>query len=130
LAADSTKSLGRALIEQKSPSVNIILNYRARAMRTSVIRVNETMVNYVSVWLIKVVTTSTSHYNDFDLKAKSINIATKIIGPHDVAAAGNCTITVESESEPVSSSNPPANIWLDEGKVVFSVIVAEVRVSV
>jgi len=130
VVTDSTESLGRVFIEQESPSVYIILNYRVRAMRTSVIQVNNITVNYVSVWLIRVVTNSASHYNDFDLKAKSFSIQTNTTGPYAVTGAGYCTISVESESEPVSPSNPPANIWLDEGKVVFSVIVAEVRVSV
>lgn len=123
VVTDSTESLGRVFIEQESPSVYIILNYRVRAMRTSYLNVNGTMVNYVSVWLIRVVTDSTSHYNDFDLKAKSINITTNTFGPFDVA--GNYPIYVESDSE--SSS---ATISLGSGKVVFSVIVAEVRVSV
>ena len=120
----SAESLGRVFIEQKSPSVNIILNYRVRAMRTSYLNVNGTRVNYVSVWLIRVVTNWASHYNDFDLKAKSLSIQTNTIDP-GVSVTNNCTISVESDSE--SSS---ATISLDPGKVVFSVIVAEVRVSV
>lgn len=124
VVTDSTESLGRVFIEQESPSVYIILNYRVRAMRTSYLNVNGTMVNYVSVWLIKVVTNSASHYNDFDLKAKSLSIQTNTIDP-GVSVTNNCTISVESDSE--SSS---ATISLGSGKVVFSVIVAEVRVSV
>jgi hypothetical protein len=130
VVTDSTKSLGRALIEQKPALVDITLNYRVRAMRTSYLNVNGTWVNYVSVWLIRVVTSYSTHLHDFDLKAKSVEIETNTIGPKNVASAGNCTISVESGSEPVSSSNPPADIWLGSGKVVFSVIVAEVRVSV
>ena len=125
VVTDSAESLGRVFIEQESPSVNVILNYRVRVMRTSYLNVNGTMVNYVSVWLIRVVTDSASHINDFDLKARSVSIETNTIGPYDVAGAGNCTISVESDSE--SSS---ATISLDPGKVVFSVIVAEVKVSV
>lgn len=124
VVTDSTKSLGRGFIEQKSPSVNIILNYRVRTMRTSYLNVNGTMVNYVSVWLIRVVTNSASHINDFDLKAKSLSIQTNTIDP-GVNVTSNCIISVESTSE--SSS---ATISLDPGKVIFSVIVAEVKVSV
>jgi len=130
VVTDSTKSLGRALIEQKPALVDITLNYRVRAMRTSCLNVSGTMVNYVSVWLIRVVSDSTSHYSNFDLKARCSNITTYTKGPYNVTTAGNYPITVESESEPVSPSNPPVDIWLDKGKVVFSVIVAEVRVSV
>jgi cbb3-type cytochrome oxidase subunit 3 len=124
VVTDSAESLGKVFIEQESPSVNIILNYRVRAMRTSYLNVNGTMVNYVSVWLIRVVTNSASHINDFDLKAKSLSIQTNTIDP-GVSVTSNCTISVESDSE--SSS---ATISLDPGKVVFSVIVAEVKVSV
>ena len=124
VVTDSTESLGRVFIEQESPSVYIILNYRVRAMRTSYLNVNGTMVNYVSVWLIRVVTNWASHYNDFDLKAKSLSIQTSTIDP-GVSVTNNCTISVESNGE--SSS---ATISLGSGKVVFSVIVAEVRVSV
>jgi len=125
IVTDSAKSLGRALIEQESASVTITLNYRVRAMRTSYLNVSGTMVNYVSVWLIRVVTNSVSYFNDFDLKARCSNIETNTIGPYNVTAAGNYPIIVESDSE--SSS---ATIALGSGKVVFSVIVAEVQVSV
>jgi cbb3-type cytochrome oxidase subunit 3 len=122
----STESLGRALIKQESNFVSITLSYRTRAMRTSYLYVNETWVNYVSVWLIKVVTEyPTTHIHDFDLKARCIDIETNTSDPYNVTSGGYCTITVESEGE--SSS---AQVGLDAGKVVFSVIVAEVKVSV
>lgn len=124
IVTDSTKSLGRALIEQKPNFVNITLSYRARAMRTSYLNVNGTKVNYVSIWLIRVVTNSASHIKNFDLKAKSLGIQTSSIDP-GVSVTSNCTISIESESESRS-----ATISLNPGKVVFSVIVAEVQVSV
>jgi hypothetical protein len=124
VVTDSTESLGRALIEQKPALVDITLNYRVRAMRTSYLNVNGTWVNYVSVWLIRVVTSSSTHLHDFDLKAKSLSIQTSTTDP-GVSVTSNCVINVESDTE--SSS---ATISLDSGKVVFSVIVAEVRVSV
>ncbi len=124
VVTESTESLSRVFIEQESSSANIILNYRTRAMRTSYLNVNGTWVNYVSVWLIKVVTSSTSHINDFDLKAKSLSIQTNTIDP-GVSVTGDCIISVESGSESRS-----ATVSLGSGKVVFSVIVAEVQVSV
>ena len=122
----STESLGRVLVEQGWGLVNVTLSYRVRAMRTSVIEVDGTMVNYVTIWLVKVVTGyPTTHIHSFDLKAKCIDIETNTFGPYDVTNADYCTITVESEGEPSY-----VQIGLDAGKVVFSVVVAEVRVSV
>ncbi|RLI47209.1 hypothetical protein DRO69_01140 [Candidatus Bathyarchaeota archaeon] len=124
VVTDSTESLSRVLVEQEPNFVNITLSYRTRAMRTSYLNVNGTMVNYVSVWLIRAVMSAASHYNSFDLKAKSLNIQTSTIDP-GVNATSSCTINVASENESDS-----ATISLDPGKVIFSVIVAEVQVSV
>jgi len=124
----STESLGRVLVEQGWGLVSVTLSYRARAIRTSVIEVNGTTVNYVTIWLIKVVTEyPTTHIHTFDLRARCINIETNNVGPYNVNSADYCTITVESEGE-----SSYAEIGLDAGaeKVVFSVVVAEVRVSV
>ena len=126
IVTGGTESLGRVFIEQGLGLVSITLSYRARAIRTSVIEVNGTKVNYVTIWLIKIVTEyPTTHIHDFDLKARCESIETNTVGPYDVTSADNCTITVESEGE--SSS---AQVGLDAGKVVFSVVVAEVKVSV
>jgi hypothetical protein len=126
IVAGSTESLGRVLIEQGFGSVNVTLSYRARAIRTSVIEVNGTMVNYVTTWLIKIVTeSSATHIRNFDLRARCIDIETNTFGPYNVTDTDYCTINVESEGETSS-----AQIGLDEGKVVFSVVVAEVRVGV
>jgi len=126
IVARSTESLGRVFIEQGLGVVSVTLSYRARAIRTSVIEVNSTMVNYVTIWLVKVVTVyPTTHIHDFDLRVKCISIKTNTVGPYDVTGADYCTITVDSEGE--SSS---AQVGLDLGKVVFSVVVAEVKVSV
>ncbi|MFB0501272.1 MAG: hypothetical protein ACETVP_02265 [Candidatus Bathyarchaeia archaeon] len=123
----STESLGRVLIEQGSGLVDVTLSYRARVIRTSVIEVNGTMVNYVTVWLVEVVTVEaypTTHIHSFDLRARCVSIKTNTVGPYDVTGAEYCTITVESKGE--SSS---AQVGLVAGKVVFNVVVAEVKVS-
>jgi len=128
IVTGSTESLGRVLMEQGSGLVDVTLSYRARAIRTSVIEVNGTNVNYVTIWLIRVAPypdSPTTHIHNFDLRAKCIDVKTTTFGPYDVAGAGYCTITVVSGGE--SSS---AQVGLDSGKVVFSVVVAEVKVSV
>jgi hypothetical protein len=124
VVTDSTESLSRVLVGQEPNFVNITLSYRIRAMRTSYLKVNGTMVNYVSVWLIRTVMNPAFHYYNFDLKVKSLNIQTSTIDP-GVTATNSCTINVASENESDS-----ATISLDPGKVIFSVIVAEVQVSV
>jgi hypothetical protein len=126
IVTGSTESLGKALIEQGPGSVNITLSYRARAIRTSVIEVNGTDVNYVSIWLVKVAPFPeylTTHIHTFDLRAKCIDIETNTFGSYDVSGT-DCTITVESEGE-----SWPAQIGLKSGKVVFSVVIATVKVS-
>jgi len=124
VVTDSTESLGRALVEQNPALVDITLSYRVRAMRTVYLNVNGTWVNYVSIWLIRVVTSSSTHLHDFDLKAKSLSIQTNTIDP-GVSVTSNCIISVESSSESGS-----ATVSLDSGKVIFNVRVAEVKVSV
>ncbi len=128
IVTGSIESLGRALIEQGLGSVNVTLSYRARVIRTAVIEVNGTDVNYVSIWLVDVAPFPeylTTHIHTFDLRAKCIDVETNTFGSYDVAGADHCTITVKSEGE--SSS---AQIGLEAGKVVFSVVIARVKVSV
>jgi len=128
IVTGSIESLGRALIEQGPGSVNVTLSYRVRVIRTSVIEVNGTDVNYVSIWLVEVAPFPeylTTHIHTFDLRAKCIDVETNTFGSYDVAGADHCTITVKSEGE--SSS---AQIGLEAGKVVFSVVIARVKVSV
>jgi hypothetical protein len=128
VVAGSTESLGKALIEQGPGWVNVTLSYRARAIRTSVIEVNDIDVNYVSIWLIKVAPFpeySTTYIHNFDLRAKCIDIETNTFGSYNVTGTDPCTITVKSEGE--SSS---AQIGLEPGKVVFSVVIATVKVSI
>jgi len=126
IVGGNAESLSRVFIEEKLGLASVTLSYRARAIRTSVIEVNGTMVNYVAIWVIKVVTEySATYIHDFDLKARCIDIETDTFGPYNVTNADYCTIAVESEDEPSY-----VQIGLDAGKVVFSVVVAEVRVSV
>lgn len=129
VVTDITKTLGRGIIEQKSNLVSIILSYRTRAMRTSYLNVNGTWINYVSVWLIKVVSTDASYIGDFDLKARCNDIETSTLGPFEVPSGGACQISVEAESWGETETDS-ATISLDPGRVVFSVVVAEVEVKV
>jgi len=130
LVVESTDSYGRAVVEQKAQQagwVTITLDYRVRAMRTSVINVTGTLVNYVDIWVIKLVTRDTSpwsYVHDFDLKARCLSVQTN--STETQVLGSNATISVQIGNAPSSS----ADILLVSGKVVFNVIVAEVQVSV
>ena len=123
IVTEGTESLGRALIEQELGWVNITLSYRTRVMKASVIEVGGTNVTYVNVWVVKVVGNWSTYIHTFDLKARCLDVKTTSIGTFNVT--DNATITVQLGSEPPQSET----IELDPGKVVFNVIVAEVKVS-
>ena len=122
IVTEGTESLGRALIGQELGWVTITLSYRTRAMRASVIKVNGTDVNYVNVWIVKVVGNWSTYIHTFDLKAKCLDVKTSALSVD--ASVENCTIRVQSGGESDSTVIP-----LDPGKVVFNVIVAEVEVT-
>ncbi len=133
LIVGSVGSYGRAVVEQSAQSglVTITLDYRVRAMKTSVITVDGTPVNYVDIWVIKLVTSSTetipwSYIHDFDLKARCLGVQTISYKWPTSISSGNATVSVQIGSSVSSSSN----ISLVAGEVVFNVIVAEVQVSV
>ena len=97
-------------------------------MRTSVVDVNGTPVNYVDIWIIKLVAMETvthpwSYVHDFNLKARCLGVRTNST---ETQVLNNTTISVQIGSD----TSPPENISLVTGKVVFNVIVAEVQVSV
>jgi len=116
-----TESFGRALVKQEPGWVNIILNYRVRAVRTSVVN----GVNYVDILIIRIDVTKLSMYTgDFDLVARNIGITTKSSGIYDVTG-NNCTVSVSlgGQSSYVTIDLVP------NGEVVFNFVVAEVQVT-
>ncbi len=128
LIVGSTGSYGRAVVEQQTGWVVVTLDYRVRAMRTSVIEVDGENVNYVDIWVIKLlameaVTHPWSYIHDFDLKARCLGVQTVST---ETQVQNNATISVQIGSD----ISPPENIPLETGKIVFNVIVAEVQVSV
>jgi len=126
LVVRNTESFGRAVVEQASRWLSISLNYRVRAMRTSVVDVDGETVNYVDIWVIKLVIGNwSSHIYDFDLKARCLDVTTTSYGPYD--ATDSCTIDVQlgAGSQPSSASLP-----LSSGKVVFNVVLSAIEVTV
>ncbi len=132
---NTADSFGRAFIEEQSGLVSITLDYRVRAMKTSVINVTEgdppmeIRANIVDIWIIKIdVTNPSSLAHDFDLKAKCTNVettSTPYVVDDDV---DNCTIGVVMRGSAVESSS--VSISLDDPeKILFNVIVTEVVVT-
>ena len=133
VATKGTESFGRALIEQESGWVNLILNYRVRTMKTSTVNVTqdseEVRVSYVDIWIIKMKITSWSTYiGNLDLTARSYNITTISRGGSEgngyTVVGGECNIRVQLGNE-----SDTATISLDGDKVVFNFVIAEVQVS-
>lgn len=118
------ESLGQALIEQGAGLVNITFNYRVRALKTSVVQVGNDTVNYVDMLIVKlVISERTANLGDFDLVARNIGITTQSYGPYNVVDS-NCDVLVN-----LGGSNGETEVELDSGKVVFNLIIAEVKVS-
>jgi len=126
----STGSYGRAVINQQTSWVSITLDYRVRAMRTSVVQVSGRDINYVDIWVIKLkmyVTQPWSYIHDFDLKAKCTSIQTVTYGPYDVSGNPNARISVRIGSATDSGLVPL--FTTPNSQVVFNVVVAEVQVD-
>jgi len=128
-----TENFGRALIEQESGWVNLILNYRVRAMKTATVNVTqdseEVRVSYVDIWIIKMkITSFSTNIGDLDLTARSSNITTISFGDSEgngyTVVGGECNIRVQLGNE-----SDTATISLDGDKVVFNFVIAEVQVS-
>lgn len=125
--SSSSAPYGRAFIKQQTGWITITLDYRVRAMRTSVINVNGTNVNYVDIWVIKTsmpVSSPWSYVHNFDLRAQCVRVQTI---SYEYAVANNQTGQVSAK---IGSSLSQVPISLVSGKVVFNVVVSEVRVSV
>jgi len=131
LVVGSTDTYGRAVIQQQGGFVSVTLDYRVRAMKTSVIEVDGEDINYVDIWVIKLVTMDTvthpwSYVHDFDLRARCLSVQTISYEWPTQIPNGNGAISVQIGDASPSSADIP----LVAGKVVFNVIVAEVQVSV
>jgi hypothetical protein len=128
----SAENYGRAVIQQQASWVSIQLDYRVRAMRTSVVNVGGKDVNYVDIWVIKLKTLVSqpwSYIHDFDLKAKCTSIKTVTYGPYAVGGNPNAVISVRIGGASTDSGSVPL-VTTSQSQVVFNVVVAEVQVYV
>jgi len=124
----SADSYGRAVIRQQTGWVTVTLDYRVRAMRTAVIKVNNVDTNYVDVWVIKLkmlVPHEWSYIHDLDLQAKSLSVRTASHSFSVSNAASSVSVrigTAQAYQVPITLVVP--------GQVVFNVVVAEVQINV
>jgi hypothetical protein len=128
LISSSSDSYGRAVINQQPGMISMALDYRVRAMRTSVIDVGGVQTNYVDIWVIKLsmlVPSAWSYVNEFDLQAKTLSVTT---ASHRFTGVTNQTsvVSVQIGSTPASQ----VSITLVPGTVVYNVVVADVQVNV
>jgi len=129
IISGSADSYGRAVIRQQTGWVTITLDYRVRAMRTSVIKVNDVDTNYVDVWVIKLkmlVPNAWSYVYDFDLQARCLSVRT---ASYSFTNVSNSTTVVSVRIGTAPAYQVPVTLVVP-GQVVFNVVVAEVQVSV
>ncbi len=131
LLVGSADSYGRIVVSQDSSWVSVLLDYRVRSMRTSVVNVAGKDVNYVDIWVIKtkmIVSQNWQYVHDFDLKAKCLSIKTVTYGPFNVNGNSNAVVSVRIGS--ASSSGLVPLVTTTQSQVVFNVVVSEVQVYV
>lgn len=130
MITSSSDSYGRAVINQQAGTgmITVTLDYRVRAMRTSVIDVLGVPTNYVDIWVIKLSMLTPhawSYINEFDLQAKTLSVTTV---SHRFMGITATTSVISVQIGSASPSQVP--ITLDPGTVVYNVVVADVLVSV
>ena len=130
MISSSSDSYGRAVVNQQPGMgmVSMTLDYRVRAMKTAVIDVSGVRTSYVDIWVIKLsmlVSKAWSYVNEFDLQAQALSVTT-FSRSFNITSAQTSTISVKIGSVPASQ----VPITLELGKVVYNVVVADVRVSI
>jgi hypothetical protein len=129
LISSSSDSYGRAVINQQPGMVTMTLDYRVRAMKTSVIDVNGVQTNYVDIWVIKLsmlVPSEWSYVNEFDLQAKTLSVVT---ASRSFTGVTNQTSVVSVQIGSTPASQVPIVLTVP-GTVVYNVVVADVQVNV
>ena len=127
LISSSSDSYGRAVINQQPGMISMTLDYRVRAMRTSVIDVGGVQTNYVDIWVIKLsmlVPNAWSYVNEFDLQAKTLSVTT---ASHRFTGVTNQTSVVSVQ---IGNTAGRLAVTLVPGTVVYNVVVADVQVNV
>jgi len=130
IVSSLTESAGQAYVKQESGSANIFLNYRVRvnAEGTSTAIIDPSItVNYVDIFVIRLIcTTSIIGASDFDLTCKNVGLTTAQSDLYPVPNDGLVVISATVDDLPSGD----VELHLTAGqKVIFNLIIAEVRVS-
>ncbi len=129
LISSSSDSYGRAVINQQPGMATMTLDYRVRAMRTSVIDVGGVQTNYVDIWVIKLsmlVPNAWSYVNEFDLQARTLSVTT---ASRRFTGVTNSTSVISVQIGSAPTSQVPVTLTVP-GTVVYNVVVANVQVNV
>ena len=127
IVSSLTDSSGQALVIQESGSANIYLNYRVRvnAEGTSSAVIDSKTVNYVDIFVIRLICTSTViGASDFDLTCKNVGLTTTQSNLLPVSGPINISVSLDG-----SSSVDSFQLNLSGDQVIFNLIMADVRVS-
>ncbi len=135
-------SPGQILLEHGSESASFALNYRVRISEQGQMLVGSTTYNYIDIFVIRLKCQSVAiDASDFSLVCKNIGMKTESVATYSEYSSVVYTITndsfarilVSDNASPASESNYVdlvQDLNLTEGaKVIFNLIVAEVRVS-
>ena len=131
IVSSLTESAGQAFVKQESGSANVFLNYRVRVNEegTSTKLVNSSIrINYVDIFVIRLTcATSSVGAGDFDLQCKNVGLSTTQSPLYTVPGDGLITLSATVNG----AASGDVNIDLTAGqKVIFNLIVAEVRVAI
>jgi hypothetical protein len=127
VVSSATDSFGRMLISQQSNNVTQTLDYRPRVTREGPSTlINGEKVNYVDILLVRMnISKPLTVISNFDLVARNLNIQT-ISSPAYTVTGSQCTVSVKLGDQPAE----PISLYLDAGKVVFNLIIADVEVTI
>ena len=119
-----TDSLGQALVKQESGFSSITLNYRVRVSEegyTELLGTNTT-ISYVDIFIIRLnCNSSVIGVGDFDLVCKNVGLETISRGPF--------TVNATSPSVLVGTDSISLDFLESGDKVIFNLIISDVRVS-
>ncbi len=124
--SSATDSFGRLLASQQSGFLSLTLDYRVRVTREGPsTSISGSLVNYVDILVVRMnMSRPLSLIADFDLVARNLDINTTSQGPFTVSSPSVANVNVTLGGVPGTIP-----VSLDQGQVIFNLIVADVKVS-
>ncbi len=124
-----TDSIGQVFVAQEAGFASIALSYRVRVSSEGpAVTINGSQkLNYVDIILIKLSSVNSAiGSSDFDLVAKNVGVTTEQYGPFPVGSEKDYSVTVSVDGLPTATL--PVG-GLEAGRVVFNLIISEVKIS-